>query len=77
MAKKKGTNTGIPGLSFSLKRALGITTLKRKIAKTTGIPTTKAGRQKKIGSLLTGNGCLFPLLLIIISIYLIINVLGV
>ena len=39
----------IPGLSFSWKRALGITSAKRKIAKATGIPTTKAGRQRKVG----------------------------
>ena len=44
------TNTKIPGLSFSLKRALGITSLKRKIAKTTGIPTTKSGMKQKIGN---------------------------
>ena len=44
--------TGIPGLSFSPKKALGITKAKRKIAKTTGIPTTKSGRQKKIGKML-------------------------
>ena len=48
MAKKKG----IPGLSFSWKRALGITSAKRKIAKATGIPTTKAGRQRKVGKIL-------------------------
>lgn len=32
---------------FSWKRALGITKTKRKIAKITGIPTTKAGRKRK------------------------------
>lgn len=47
MGKKKG----IPGLSFSWKRATGISKAKRKIAKATGIPTTKSGRQKKFGSL--------------------------
>ena len=47
MAKKKG----IPGLSFSWKRALGITSAKRKIAKATGIPTTKQGRREKVGRL--------------------------
>lgn len=52
MAKKRKTNTGIPGLSFSWKRALGITSAKRKIAKATGIPTTKAGRQRKFGSMI-------------------------
>lgn len=41
----------IPGLSFSAKRAFGVTKVKRKIAKATGIPTTKSGRQKKVGKL--------------------------
>ena len=48
MAKKKG----IPGLSFSVKRATGITAAKRKVAKATGIPTTKSGRQRKAGKIL-------------------------
>lgn len=39
----------IPGLSFSWKRALGISGLKTKIARKTGIPTTKQGLQRKIG----------------------------
>ena len=39
----------IPGLSFSLKRALGITAVKQKIAKKTGIPLTKQGLERKIG----------------------------
>ena len=46
---RKKSNTGIPGLSFSLKRATGVTAAKRKIAKATGIPTSKQGRQAKIG----------------------------
>lgn len=33
---------------FSWKRALGVTSAKRKIAKATGIPTTKAGRKRKV-----------------------------
>lgn len=32
---------------FSVKRALGVTKTKQKIAKATGIPTTKAGRKRK------------------------------
>lgn len=44
------TNTKIPGLSFSLKRALGITKLKRKITQKTGIPMTASGIERKIGS---------------------------
>lgn len=49
MSKK---STPIPGLSFSLKRALGITQAKQKIAKATGIPTSKAGLERKIGSVI-------------------------
>ena len=47
MAKK--TTNGIPGLSFSWKRALGLTQLKQKISKNTGIPTSKSGIERKIG----------------------------
>lgn len=57
MPRKKGSNTGIPGLSFSWKRATGVTAAKRSISKTTGIPTTKSGRQRKLGKLASG-GCL-------------------
>lgn len=39
----------LPGLSFSLKRALGITAAKQKIAKKTGVPLTKQGLERKIG----------------------------
>lgn len=39
----------IPGLSFSLKRALGITQAKQQIARKTGIPTSKAGIERIIG----------------------------
>ncbi|MBO8482501.1 MAG: hypothetical protein IAB75_00035 [Bacteroidetes bacterium] len=39
----------IPGVSFSLSRALGIDKVKRQIARETGIPTTKSGLEKKIG----------------------------
>ncbi len=48
MSKK---STPIPGLSFSLKRALGITQAKQQIARKTGIPTSKAGLERKIGSI--------------------------
>ena len=39
----------IPGVSFSLKRALGITKVKQSISRTTGIPMTKQGLAGKIG----------------------------
>lgn len=41
------------GFSFSLNRFLGITALKQKIARTTGIPTTMNGIQRKIGGFVT------------------------
>lgn len=42
----------IPGLSFSLKRALGVTAVKQKIARRTGIPMTKQGLERKVGKTL-------------------------
>ncbi len=38
------------GFSFSLKRFLGITAAKQQFARQTGIPTTKGGIERKIGS---------------------------
>lgn len=40
----------IPGVSFSWKRALGVSGMKQKIAKKTGLPLTKNGLERKIGS---------------------------
>lgn len=40
----------IPGLSFSLKRAVGVTKVKQKIARTIGVPTTSQGLERKIGA---------------------------
>lgn len=39
----------IPGLSFSWERALGITQAKQQFARQTGVPTSKAGIERKIG----------------------------
>lgn len=47
------------GLTFSLKRAVGISGLKAKVAHKTGIPTTKQGLERKVGkaviSMITGG----------------------
>lgn len=40
---------------FSWKRALGITRVKQNIARSTGIPLTKSGRQRKLGAMMTGG----------------------
>lgn len=50
MAKKKIVR--IPGVSFSWKRELGITQAKQKFARQTGIPTSKAGLERKLGKAL-------------------------
>ena len=46
--------TGIPGLSFSWKRAVGISALKGKISRQIGIPLTRSGRERKAGRLVLG-----------------------
>jgi len=60
--RKKG---GIPGVSFSWKRATGVTAAKQKIARATGIPLTKAGRQRKVGKAL---GCCVPLAFLLVGV---------
>ena len=51
--KSKSIKT-IPGvtITFSPKRALGIPQAKRKFAKITGIPTSQAGLERKIGKII-------------------------
>ena len=39
------------GFSFSLKRALGLSGFKQGISMKTGVPMTKYGLQRKVGSL--------------------------
>jgi hypothetical protein len=41
-----------PGVSFSWRRAIGLSGLKGRIARTTGIPTTRGGLERKIGRVL-------------------------
>ena len=43
------------GLTFSLKRAVGISGIKQSIAQKTGIPTTQGGLERKIGRKLLGG----------------------
>lgn len=39
----------IRGLSFSWSRLLGIAGLKNKVARKTGVPTTRGGLERKLG----------------------------
>ena len=52
--RKKG---GIPGVSFSWKRATGISAAKGKLSRQLGIPLTRSGRQRKLGKAM---GCCVP-----------------
>jgi hypothetical protein len=58
MARKKG----IPGLSFSWKRATGLSSAKGKLSRQLGVPLTRAGRQRKVGKSL--GCCLFVILVL-------------
>lgn len=47
------------GFSFSWKRATGLSAARGRVARATGIPTTRSGRHRKAGRLI---GCCFPLI---------------
>lgn len=59
MARKRGT--GMPGLSFSWRRALGISQAQAKLSRQIGIPLSRSGRQRKVGREM---GCAIPLALL-------------
>lgn len=40
------------GFSFSLSRLLGLTGAKQSFARKTGVPTTRGGMERKLGSIL-------------------------
>jgi hypothetical protein len=50
------------GFSFSWKRAVGISGLKNRISRKTGIPLTSQGRQRKLGRMM---GCSIVLLILL------------
>ena len=52
-----GRKKGIPGLSFSWKRATGLSSAKAKLSRQLGVPLTRAGRQRKVGKAM---GCCVP-----------------
>jgi hypothetical protein len=58
------------GISFSWKRALGVSTAKSKLSRAIGVPLTKQGRQRKFGSMM---GCTFLLIIFPISAFLLIK----
>jgi hypothetical protein len=59
MARKR---KGIPGLSWSWKRATGLSAAKGKVSRALGVPLSRQGRQRKFGK---AAGCLIPVALIV------------
>ncbi len=56
---RRGSNTGIPGLSFSWRRALGVSRAQARLSRQLGVPLSRSGRQRKLGRSL---GCCWILL---------------
>jgi len=52
-------SSGIPGLSFSWRRALGISQAQARLSRKLGVPLSRSGRQRKVGRSL---GCCWVLL---------------
>ena len=51
------------------------TKIKRSISRATGIPTTKSGRKAKARRIMTGGGCLLPILATLAAVGAVIAVL--
>jgi hypothetical protein len=41
----------LPGLTFSWKRAVGLTAARQRFARFTGVPTTRNGVERKVGAI--------------------------
>lgn len=63
MARRKR----VPGLTFSWKRALGISKAKRRVSRKTRIPLSKSGRRMKAGRMM---GCMLPITMVFMVIIL-------
>ena len=50
---------------FSWKRAVGLSAAKSRLSRGIGIPLTKSGRQRKLGKMVSGGGCLVMLLFLV------------
>ena len=50
---------------FSWKRAIGLSAAKARLSRRIGIPLTKSGRQRKLGKMVSGGGCLVMLMFMV------------
>lgn len=62
---KRKSKFRIPGLSFSWKRVVGISGVKTRIARKTGIPLTRGGLARKIGEAFLRLFMVFAVILVI------------
>ena len=58
------TNRG----GFSWKRLSGYSGAKARVSRATGVPFTRSGRQRKVGKIVTGGGCLLPVVAVIVGV---------
>ncbi len=59
------------GVSFSWRRAVGISAAKGKISRFIGIPLTRSGRERKVGRMaIKGMGCLIVVLIALVLAFL-------
>lgn len=56
---------GVPGLSFSWKRAIGLTAAKARLSRQIGVPLSRAGRQRRVGAAL---GCCVPAAFLLVGL---------
>jgi hypothetical protein len=53
---------------FSWKRAVGLSAAKSRLSRQIGIPLTKSGRQRKLGKMVSGGGCLVVLACVVATL---------
>ena len=74
MAQSHSHGPHIPGVSFSWRRAIGLSALEGKISRTTGIPLTRSGRERKMGRIFEHLlGYLFVGLLLFVGYELVVH----
>ena len=74
MAQSHSHGPHIPVVSFSWRRAIGLSALEGKISRTTGIPLTRSGRERKMGRIFEHLlGYLFMGLLLLVGYELVVH----
>lgn len=61
---------GIPGLSFSWKRAAGISSAKASVSRKLGIPLTRSGRRQRVRK---GKGTLLTFIVALLLVWIFVH----